>query len=194
MRRYWQRAARTIGWDRNPLRRPVDRVEAAIMTVLVAALVIAAPLLAVYAGKAAFAAGLRERAAERGWYQAPAVLLQSPAEVLDTSSAMDIAWVRAQWTTRGGNLQTGTVAVALNAPAGQRVEVWLTSAGRPAYPPLTSAEMRDQEICAALVAIVYSSVGIGAGALAVRVIANRKRMASWEQEWDAAGPQWSQRR
>ncbi len=193
MRHYWQRTARRLGWDRNPLRRRIDRAETAIMTVLLAALVIASPLLAVVAGRAADAAALREQRAERGWYQAPAVLLQNAGQAVITASGTDLALVRARWTERGGKRQTGLVPTALNARIGQRLEIWLTSTGHQTSPPLAGIDVWDRVTFAAGLAATGWCAVIGLAAVAVRLVADRRRMASWEHEWAAAGPRWSHR-
>lgn len=190
---YWIRAARRFGWDHDPLRRRVDRTEAAILAGLVALLVIAGPLLAIFAGRLADVAALRAQRAERGWYQVPATLLQSAGQTIITAGEMDATLVRATWNDRSGRRLTGTVAAPLSARAGQRVEIWLTTAGRQAYPRLNGAGVRDQVIIAAgLTAICWCAV-VGLGAAAVRALADRSRMAAWEQEWDATGPRWSHR-
>src|SRR5579871_6845843 len=103
---HWIRARRRIGWDHNPLRRPVDRAEAAILAGLVALLVIAGPLLAIFGGRVADAAALRTQRAERGWYLAPATLLQNAGQTIITAGEMDASWVRATWTDRGGRRLT----------------------------------------------------------------------------------------
>jgi len=193
MASYWIQAARRLGWDRNPLRRPVDRAEALIMTLLLAVLVIAGPLLAVAAGRAADAASLRAERAERGWYQAPATLLQSADQAVVTSGEMDVAWVRAVWSSREGRRMTGTVAAPLNARAGQRVEIWLTPAGQEAYPRVNSATIRGRVAIAAGFAVVGWCAVVGLVAVTVRALADRKRMAGWQRDWDSAGPRWSHR-
>jgi hypothetical protein len=75
MTRRLQQAWRSFGWDRNPLRRGVDKVESLLLAVLVALLVGAAPLAGVFAGRAADSAARQTQRAESSWYLAPAVLL-----------------------------------------------------------------------------------------------------------------------
>jgi len=191
MREYWQRTARRLGWDRNPLRRGVDRAEAAAMAVLAAALLIGAPLLAVFAGRAADSGALREQHAERGWYQVPAVLLQNPGQTVITIGEMDMAWVRASWTTRTGQHRTGIVPAPLNAAAGQHVPVWLTPDGRQVSPQLDAAAVHERVAFTVGLAVSGWVAVLGLTAVSVRVLTDRRRMAGWQQEWDAAGPRWS---
>jgi hypothetical protein len=55
----WRRSVRWLGLDRNPMRRPVDRIETAIRMGLVAALVLIAPPIAAGVGNHVKTAGLR---------------------------------------------------------------------------------------------------------------------------------------
>src|SRR5579859_7416602 len=64
--------ARRLRLDRNPLRRPVDRLQTAIMAGLLAAFLAGAPLAAAAASGWVHAAGLREQHAQRSWRQVPA--------------------------------------------------------------------------------------------------------------------------
>jgi hypothetical protein len=193
MRRYWQLAARRLGWDRNPLRRGIDRAETAVITVLLAALVTVGPLLAILASRATDVDALREQHAERGWYQVTAVLTQSSGQAVIGSGQMDVAWVRARWTGRDDRQRTGLVAAPLNAPAGQRVEVWLTQAGRPTNAPLSAADVRVRVLCAAGLTFIGWFAVLQLAGVGVRVFADRWRMAGWQREWAAFGSRPSHR-
>ena len=61
------RLGRMLASDHNPLRRPVDRLECAVMTCLIVAFFIVAPLLAVFAAGVVGTAGTREMQAEASW-------------------------------------------------------------------------------------------------------------------------------
>jgi hypothetical protein len=187
MRCHWQLAARSLGWDRNPLRRGIDRAETVVMTMLLAALITVGPLLAVLASRATDVGALREQHAERGWHQVTAVLTQSAGQAVIDSGQMDVAWVRARWTGRGDRQRTGLVAAPLNAPAGQRVEVWLTQAGQRANAPLSAADVRVRVLCAAGLAFIGWFAVLELAAVGVRVVADRRRMAGWQREWAAFG-------
>ena len=53
------RRSRMLGWDRNPLRRRIDRVEAGMITGLILVFLITAPVLVAVTGHWARAAGIR---------------------------------------------------------------------------------------------------------------------------------------
>ena len=190
-----QRLARLLAGDDNPLRRPVDKIESAFMVGLVIAFLIAAPLLAIYAGRQADVAGLREQRAESEWRQVTAVLQQSAgAGLIGVDGAWDTSWVRASWTLPGAGTRTGLIAVGLNARGGQRVQVWVTSAGQLTHAPFTRADLLDQVAFEVFLVTTGLAAVLALGAVAIRVTANRRRMTAWTRAWATTGPRWSSRR
>jgi|HubBroStandDraft_2_1064218.scaffolds.fasta_scaffold48075_2 hypothetical protein len=179
----------------HPLRRRVDSVEAAVLCALVALFLLAAPLLAVAAGRAADAAALRQQRSEAGWTQVTAVLQQGAAAGLTGQGGeWGAAFVTARWPVPGGGQRTGKVTVPLNARAGQRMPEWITGTGQLTRPPLTRADVQDRIASAAVTAMAGLAVGLGLAALAVRVAAGRRRLAGWARAWAAADPRCAPRR
>lgn len=189
----WRRVASRLGWDHNPLRRGVDRIEAATMSALLAIFLIGGPALAVVAGRLADSAGLREQRAEQSWYQRPATLLASAGMQLGDSTDLDTAWVLARWTARDGQQRTGLVATTLDARAGERVDVWLTADGRLTHPPLSAADVRDQVTFTVLSLLMGLALVLAVTAGLLQVMFSRRRMAGWQRDWDAVGPLWSRK-
>jgi len=89
MRRRWAvvvaravRAVRGLWPDGNPLRRRLDRVEAAIVGGLAGVFLAGVPLAVLAAAHLAYATGQRDARVERAWRHVPAVLLaDAPALV-----------------------------------------------------------------------------------------------------------------
>lgn len=190
--RLMRRVGRMLVGDDNPLRRGVDKLEYAVITSLIIAFLIAAPLLAIFAAGAVGAAGTTERTAESHWRSVTAILQQSAAEgTIGVDGDWETAWVKAQWTIPGGAKRTGQVAVALNAQAGQHVAVYVTPAGQLTHEPLTRAEVAERTVMAAVACPVALAVVLTIAVGATRILANRRRMACWAREWEATGPRWS---
>jgi hypothetical protein len=63
-----------LGWVRNPLRRRIDRVEAAMIAGLIAVFLISAPVLAAVARHCIGSAAMREQRAEAAWRLVPATV------------------------------------------------------------------------------------------------------------------------
>jgi hypothetical protein len=174
----------------NPLQRGVDRIESVIVAGLVVVFLVAAPLLSVVAVGMAGAAAVREQRAESSWQPVTAVLTES-AEVGQIAGYGGASWVSATWIAPDGARRTGLLAVELNAKRGQRMTVWVTPAGQLTPPPLTRAQVLQWEATGAIVAPIGLAVLLGVAGGAVRVLANRRRMAEWARAWAAAGPRWS---
>jgi hypothetical protein len=188
-----QQVAQRFEREPHPLRRPVDRAETTTMTMLVAAFVIAWLVVSLVVGQAADAAGLRQQRAEQGWRQVNATLLKSAAQQANSSADWGAAWVPAQWKAPDGLQRTGQIATALNARAGQRVAIWVTSDGQVTHSPLTAIGIEDQVSFAILSVTIGAAVLLSAAAASIRVLFNRRRLACWQKDWDAVGPLWSRR-
>ena len=105
------RRSRMLGWDRNPLRRRINRVEAAMVCGLIAVFLISAPMLAAVAGHRTGSASMQEQRAGVAWRLVPAtVQSQIPSGPADMS---------ARWTAPDGQARSGWIPVSLaDAPGG----------------------------------------------------------------------------
>ena len=187
-----QRPGRTAADDDNPLRRHVDKLESAVIASLVISFLVAAPLLAIFAGRAAGIAGAREERAQQAWQPVTAVLQQSGAEgQIGLDGELDTSWVTATWTAPDGARRSGPIAVALNARAGQHLQLWVTPAGQLTHPRLTTNQVRERQVMAVTAVVFGLAVLLSIAASVVRVVANRRRLAAWGKAWDAIGPRWS---
>jgi hypothetical protein len=185
-----QRLLHRCGWDASPLRRRVDRAETLTLAGLVIAFLLAGPLLAVFVGRAADAASLRTQRTQRATEtQVPAVLQQDAGQAVE--GYLDVAFPRAKWTAPDGRIRVGSVGTELNLKAGQSVWIWVNRAGVQEQQPLSEADIREQVMFSVLVAVTALAVALGAGALTVHVLADRRRMTGWQRDWEASGPLWS---
>ena len=122
------RRSRMLGWDRNPLRRRIDRVEAAMVAGLIAVFLISAPVLAAVAGHWIGSAGMREQRAEVAWRLVPATV-QGSAQGQIPSGPADTVWMPARWTAPDGQARRGWILVSLGDAAGGSTRVWVTPSG-----------------------------------------------------------------
>jgi hypothetical protein len=183
-----RRAIRLLLPDRNPLRRTVDKVEAAILAALALVFLAAAPLAVILTGHIASSDAARRAFAERiAWHQVPAVLL-SKAVDLGYSSQPEAP---ARWIAPGGVRHTEMVDAPPGARAGRTVMVWTNAAGEQTGPPLTPAQVQGYAAVSAVLApLVLGTMLLGAGVLA-RFLLARRRLSAWDAEWQATGPQWT---
>ena len=182
------------GWrpDRNPLRRRSDRAETAIIGLLFAAFLAGAPLVWHFAGSWAYPAYAREAKAERALvHQVPATLLKT---VPGWSASGPGADVNVQWKAPDGQLRTAPVFIPDQVAAGTTVMVWINQAGQLTDPPLQQAQVMSRvQLARVLAVIVFAITALVAGALTHQLMV-RRRLAAWEADWLAKGPDWSPRR
>ena len=195
MRPLVRRAAGWIGADRNPLRRPIDRFEGGLRLVLLIGFLIAMPLIAPAAGHFSYVAGLRQVRQDASWRQVSAVLMQPAPSRYPGYGSLAAYWVAARWRAPSGATKSGLVPITTGAAKGDRVIIWVDRNGRMmGRRPMTRSMVQARAVLAA----VGSVAGLGAmlvlAAGLVRLLLNRRRLASWGIEWACFGPRWSTRR
>lgn len=184
------RAARGLWPDHNPLRRALDRAEAAVAGGLVVAFLAGAPVAGLTTGHAVYRIWSRTANAEQAaWHRVPAVLLAAVPV-----SGYDDGQVSARWRAPDGTRRTGTVPAPPGARAGRTVAVWVDAVGRVTGPPVQLSQVRGTAALAAVLAcLAVGCVVLGAGLLAHSVL-GRRRLAAWDADWRATEPQWTGRR
>jgi hypothetical protein len=178
----------TRAFRRNPLLRWTDRIEACVIMFAIVAVLAATPVCAV--------AGAGVYRSHRALYAAQSRARQTvTATVVETgpplhnshttSGALLVMWLVGADGARGGEAQVGHTAWVSTDPtvkAGDRLDIWVNDAGKPAAPPTPPSQ-------AAL-----DAVGFGAGIWCVATLAlmaavgmvrsplNRIRHVQWERE------------
>jgi hypothetical protein len=191
----WIRSVRWLGLDGNPMRRTVDRLEAAIRIALLMAFLAAAPPIA--ARVAHHVAAARPHTGSRQTSRRPvtAVLLQDappPAGRFGTGSMKPLA--EARWTAPDGAPRTGGIRTPWGQHAGSTVTIWTDDTGRSVDPPTGHSQLLIQATGAAALALAVLALGVVVIHQVVRHILDRRRMARWEADWSAVEPQWTGRR
>ena len=191
----WTRAARRLGFDRNPLRRRSDLIEAWLLPAMIVVFLIAGPILAGLAGGWVRAANAALQHEQASWHQVQATLVQPAPGPMMSDSGMNswLVWTQAKWTA-GGQTRTGAVPAPSGTEAGQIVPIWLNRAGRVEAPPATAAQVGERASVAGLTALMALAIVLGGLTLLVRRVLDRRRLARWEAAWLAVGPQWSRQR
>lgn len=181
-------------WRRGPLRRRWDVVDAWLGLLTALALLLAVPVVGFSVGLAAYGSQLSERAEQLAERRAlTGRLLESvPSDPSATGFAAGTAQVPAQarWTAPDGRRHTTTVQVEPGTRKGAAVTVWTDPEGRPAQPPMSTAQAADDGVAAGL----GTGMALGLFVLAVRWTGRRYldhvRLAGWEREWEQIGPRW----
>jgi hypothetical protein len=191
----WTRAARRLGFDRNPLRRRSDLIEAWLLPAAIIVFCVLAPLLAGAAGNWVRAGNAAVRHEQQSWHVVHATLLQPVPGPMMTDGGLNswLVWAPARWTADGRTV-TGQVPAPSGSDAGRVVPVWLSHAGRVQVPPATAAQVGERASVAVLTALTALALVVAGLALLTRRMLDRRRLARWETAWLSVGPQWTRQR
>ena len=188
------RLARWLGFDRNPLRRGTDRIEAALRLVLMIMVVAAVPAAAVVVGQRADHSALnRAHAQQAADHLVNAVLLQqAPATGSpDPYTSVQTAWALARWQPPGLPPRTGEVLATAGARKGSTVRTWIDASGAVTDPPLDHRDIAGDVCIAVIATCLVSGLVLLALSTLVRRVLDRRRLSAWDAEWRASGPLWS---
>ena len=188
------RCARRLGFDRNPLRRRTDRIEAAIRLATMILLLAAVPIAAIAVARQADHLAVRQAQAQQtAEHQVTAVLLQRAAAtgVSDPYTSIQLTYVLARWRPPGQPTRSGQVLATAGAAAGSTVTVWIDHSGAVTSPPPDHRTIASDVCIAAVVTcLVAILLVLGSNALAGRAL-DRRRLRAWDADWRATGPLWS---
>jgi hypothetical protein len=187
------RCARWLGFDRNPMRRPTDRIEAVIRLVTLLLLLVAVPIITLAAGQQADHLALRQAHARQvADREVTAVLLQKapPTGAPDPYTSVQMTLVQARWQPPGQPARSGQVLAPAGTPAGSTVKIWIDASGAVTSPPPDPRTIAGDVCVAAITACLVVSMLVGASTLARRAL-DRRRLRAWDAEWRATGPLWS---
>jgi hypothetical protein len=180
--------ARRLGLDGNPLRRRTDKIAVCVAALLVVGFLMGAPVVSMVAIGAAGRMAAGQQA--RSWRQVSAVVLKA-APTPPAWELSGYSWVRARWIAPDGRARAGQIPVGTAVTAGQTVRVWVDPAGTPTGPPPNPGAVVADQAAAALAALVTLGVTLLCLTCAGRWALDRRRLANWETEWAAVGPQWT---
>jgi hypothetical protein len=177
--------------DRNPLRRGSDRVETAVLALLIIVFLVAAPFAALASSSWALARAHQAQLAERASsYQVPARVLKLEAT---SGAAYGDPSAHARWTAHDGKVVTGDIAVPLGAAVGSTQWLWTTADGQLTNPPLEDSQVTGQAYVAEGFGVFTLAVLLTVTGVVTRWMLDKRRMAAWDTEWRATGPRWTTR-
>lgn len=175
--------------DRNPLRRASDRVETAVLALLVIVFLAAAPFAALASGSWALASARHAQLAQR------ASTYQVSALVLKVGAPNAAAWLdptaQARWTAHDGTVVTADISVPLGTTAGSTQQLWTTADGQLTDPPLQDSQVTGQAYFAEGFGVCALAVLLAITGLVTRRALDKRRMAAWDAEWRTTGPRWT---
>jgi hypothetical protein len=175
--------------DRNPLRRPIDRVHVRLVLVLGSLFLILAPLTVIVTARLAGGAGLRsERVQAHTRHRVDAVVVDdSPTGsrgVLDET-------VRIAWRDPTGAAHTAVVPTTEGETAGTHRSIWIDQSGRLTTRPRKHSQTIADSVMAALTAVTLLGLMHSAARTLIERRLDRRRLELWEREWVAVAPRWT---
>ena len=188
----WTKLTRRLQRDGNPLLRRSDLIDGWLLHAVIAAFLIIGPLVAVAAGLRMHADNAAAQRAQMSWHPVNGVVLRAVPgpEMSDNGTNTWVTWTPARWTA-AGQTRTGEVPATAGTWEGSTIRIWLDRAGNVQMRPLTAAQASDRVVNAALTALAGLAVLLAIMALLARRMLDRRRLAGWEADWQAVGPQWS---
>lgn len=188
-----ERYARRLGLDGNPLRRPVDKIDAWLRLAVLILILTAVPVTATIAGRTTGHLFSRQAQAQQAAdHLVDAVLTQNaPATSIDPYVAVPDTWVTARWRARDGTARSGHVLAPIGSFAGDVVPVWVSASGAAADPPARHADVVvEVAVTVLLTCMILTGLLLGAQAVAHHFL-DRRRYRSWDAEWRSIGPIWT---
>jgi hypothetical protein len=93
-----------------------------------------------------------------------------------------------------GQARTGQLFVPGGAAAGSTVMVWVNQSGQLTDSPLQHSQVTGRADLAEALAVAVLAVTLTVVGSAARWALNKHRLAAWDADWLATGPQWNSRR
>jgi hypothetical protein len=171
------RLRRRCGFDRNGLRRDVDRAQWLVGLVLLAGCAVVVCLVSVRIGQDVYGAGVRVE------HREAATLRKADATVTASKEQLSGHWATVTWTDAAGTRRTDTYMTWRGAAVGAHLRVWAGPDGVRDEPPRTHARTVSDTAAYELGAV--STVGLTFGGLyaLVRRRCDRLRDERWDDAW-----------
>ncbi|MGU3436189.1 hypothetical protein ACNHUS_24625 [Actinomycetes bacterium M1A6_2h] len=173
---------RSVGDEKSPLLRPVDRLERLLHRVTIALIAAALPLslwfgMTTYSQQGQVA---QQVAASTRTVEAT-TLADAPKFTMMTSdySTPPTTTVPARWSV-DGTTHNGQVTVAAGAPAGTKADLTVDRAGLPSAPAASSTDVAIVSIFAVIVTVITVVSVLALLGWAIRRQLDRHRDAMWD--------------
>ena len=190
--RWW---LRRLGFDRNPMRRRTDRIQAITQAAVLVVFLAGAPIAAVSIGHAVYTSRLHAGQTQAAtWRRIPAVVLgRAPVVTAWYHCGPPPERLSLRWITPAGTSRTGEMTVRENVGPGSTIPVWVDDRGWLTHPPWSRAEIIGQAAGLAVAAPAALALLLAIVDSMTSLVLDRRRLAGWEADWSAVEPQWTGR-
>lgn len=178
------RCRRRFGFDRNELRRQIDRTQWRTGLAMLVLFLLAAPAAAWFAAGWSLETGLRAEHRERATRYPVVVTVAGPAGLAATAADRYLhQTVLASWQAPDGTRRTGQLPAWKGARAGSRHQIWVDRAGAPVPRPRPHSRTVVDAGYAAAGAAMAAGLPLLCLYGLVRRRCDRRRYAAWDAEW-----------
>ncbi len=178
--------------DRNPLRRPIDRLHARLITVLGLVMLLVAPFAAT------MVAHIVARSGVRAEHQQALTRHRADATVIGVSPATsDTGYggsTRISWHDASGTARIAAVPAGGTDRLGAHRSIWIDRTGHLTTHPRRHSQTVADTVMAALTVVILITLLHSISCTVIDRRLDRKRLALWEQEWISVAPRWTGRR
>jgi len=185
------RCVRSLGFDRNPMRRRIDRVQTGIMAGLLLVFLIAGPWLTLLTAGKAYTAGSRtERIQHAQRHSVVATVLSKSSLGADDTGRGVHQVVSAAWTEHGTRHAVLIPELPGDRP-GMHRRIWVDQSAQ------VTGRPRDhtQTVTDTVLAAIFALAGVGLPLLGLRAVVryrlDRRRYQQWDADWVQTAPLWT---
>ncbi|MFC0037256.1 hypothetical protein [Actinomadura rayongensis] len=171
---------RRLGIGRNPLRRPVDRVQRTVGAALLLVFLIAAPIVAVRLAAPGYGDGVRAERAEAAARHRVDARVERIDERPKVGTSFVFTYAALAWTEPDGTVHRAETEAWAGATQGEQRSVWVNAAGRLTPAPRDHARTVGVAILTGAAGVLAAGVVPLAAYLVVRRRCNRRRRDLWD--------------
>ncbi len=185
--------ARRLGLGSNSMRRPVDRVEAALVLLVWVTTTVIVLSTAMFGFAMTGAEVAKSSAQSATSHPVTAVLSQDATMTMlpgDIGSGVPTVPTDVRWTDASGNVQTGQTPVPAGQQAGSTATVWLDGNGELAGAPMDTSTAEIAGISIAVAAGFGAEAVLLAMWLLVRGRLNKVKAVRLATEWAQTDGRW----
>jgi hypothetical protein len=182
------RLRRRLGFDRNELRRRVDRVQWSLGLGLLAVFVLLAPLAAGWAGLWAHHTGARIEQQERAARHQVVATVVAPPGVGGNKDRYLHQTVQATWQAPNGTPRTGQIPAWKNVRPGATHRMWVDGTGKPVPRPRPHSRTLVDTGYAATGAMLAVGLPLLLAYALIRRRCDQLRGMLWDEEWARIDP------
>jgi hypothetical protein len=189
-----RRLARWVWPWGNPLARPADWAQTALLTTVVVLGLLLVPVALVlgsetYAGQTRVA---EEQSRTRHPTTATLLADVPPAGIgVQGTVVAGTSAVQARWQSPDGATKVGQIQAPDGLLAGATVPIWLDPAGNPIDRPISPLDPAGAGITLATLTLLGGFALLGGLYFGGRFALDRYRYAAWQREWTEVEPAWS---